>query len=70
MSFPHENAVVADIIKTSKQFAEEMAEPVETIRVVRRVAASELSLDAPIDRRGSTTRIRSWQSCAWGSATT
>jgi RNA polymerase primary sigma factor len=29
---------------------DEMAEPVETVRALRRVAASELSLDAPIDR--------------------
>ncbi len=27
-----------------------MGEPVETVRALRRVAASELSLDAPIDR--------------------
>src|SRR5437870_604024 len=35
---------------TDAEIAEEMAEPVETIRALRRVAASELSLDAPIDR--------------------
>ena len=35
---------------TDQEIAEEMGEPVETIRALRRVAASELSLDAPIDR--------------------
>ncbi|HZD06092.1 MAG TPA: RNA polymerase sigma factor RpoD/SigA [Longimicrobiales bacterium] len=35
---------------TDQEIADEMAEPVETIRALRRVAASELSLDAPIDR--------------------
>lgn len=35
---------------TDQEIAEEMSEPVETIRALRRVAASELSLDAPIDR--------------------
>ncbi len=35
---------------TDQELAEEMDEPVETIRALRRVAASELSLDAPIDR--------------------
>jgi RNA polymerase primary sigma factor len=35
---------------TDQEIAEEMCEPVETIRALRRVAASELSLDAPIDR--------------------
>jgi len=35
---------------TDQEIAEEMQEPVETVRALRRVAASELSLDAPIDR--------------------
>ncbi len=35
---------------TDQEIAEEMGEPVETVRALRRVAASELSLDAPIDR--------------------
>ena len=35
---------------TDQEIAEEMDEPVETVRALRRVAASELSLDAPIDR--------------------
>jgi DNA-directed RNA polymerase specialized sigma subunit len=35
---------------TDQEIAEEMVEPVETVRALRRVAASELSLDAPIDR--------------------
>jgi RNA polymerase primary sigma factor len=35
---------------SDQEIAEEMSEPVETVRALRRVAASELSLDAPIDR--------------------
>jgi len=35
---------------TDAEIASEMEEHVETIRALRRVAASELSLDAPIDR--------------------
>jgi RNA polymerase primary sigma factor len=35
---------------TDQEIADEMGEPVDTIRALRRVAASELSLDAPIDR--------------------
>ena len=35
---------------TDSEIASEMEEQVETIRALRRVAASELSLDAPIDR--------------------
>ena len=35
---------------TDLEIAQTMEEPVETIRALRRVAASELSLDAPIDR--------------------
>jgi RNA polymerase primary sigma factor len=35
---------------TDQEIADEMAEPVDTVRALRRVAASELSLDAPIDR--------------------
>ena len=35
---------------TDQEIAKEMDEPVDTIRALRRVAASELSLDAPIDR--------------------
>ena len=35
---------------SDQEIAEEMAEPVDTVRALRRVAASELSLDAPIDR--------------------
>jgi RNA polymerase primary sigma factor len=35
---------------TDQEIANEMGEPVDTIRALRRVAASELSLDAPIDR--------------------
>jgi RNA polymerase primary sigma factor len=35
---------------SDQEIADEMSEPVETVRALRRVAASELSLDAPIDR--------------------
>jgi RNA polymerase primary sigma factor len=35
---------------TDEEIAAEMGEPVETVRALRRVAASELSLDAPLDR--------------------
>jgi RNA polymerase primary sigma factor len=35
---------------SDQEIADEMGEPVDTIRALRRVAASELSLDAPIDR--------------------
>jgi RNA polymerase primary sigma factor len=35
---------------TDDEIADEMGEPVDTIRALRRVAASELSLDAPLDR--------------------
>ena len=35
---------------TDQEIAEEMDEPVETVRALRRVAASELTLDAPVDR--------------------
>ncbi|HUF70968.1 MAG TPA: RNA polymerase sigma factor RpoD/SigA [Longimicrobiales bacterium] len=35
---------------TDQEIAEHMEEPIETVRALRRVAASELSLDAPIDR--------------------
>jgi RNA polymerase primary sigma factor len=35
---------------TDQEIADEMGEPLDTIRALRRVAASELSLDAPIDR--------------------
>jgi RNA polymerase primary sigma factor len=35
---------------TDQEIAHEMGEPVDTVRALRRVAASELSLDAPIDR--------------------
>jgi RNA polymerase primary sigma factor len=35
---------------TDEEIANEMGEPVDTIRALRRVAASELSLDAPLDR--------------------
>ncbi|MGQ0560815.1 MAG: sigma-70 family RNA polymerase sigma factor [Gemmatimonadota bacterium] len=35
---------------SDQEIANEMGEPVETVRALRRVAASELSLDAPIDR--------------------
>jgi len=35
---------------TDQEIADQMGEPVETVRALRRVAASELSLDAPIDR--------------------
>ena len=35
---------------TDVEISREMDEPVDTIRALRRVAASELSLDAPIDR--------------------
>ena len=38
---------------TDAEIASEMEEPVGTIRALRRVAAPELSLDAPIDRGGS-----------------
>ena len=42
---------------TDREIAEEMDEPVETVRTLRRVATSELSLDAPIDEndRDSTS---------------
>ncbi len=35
---------------TDDELAREMREPVETVRTLRRVAAAELSLDAPLDR--------------------
>ena len=35
---------------TDQEIADEMGEPIDTVRALRRVAASELSLDAPIDR--------------------
>jgi RNA polymerase primary sigma factor len=35
---------------SDQEIADEMGEPVDTVRALRRVAASELSLDAPIDR--------------------
>jgi RNA polymerase primary sigma factor len=35
---------------TDQEIANAMEEPVETVRALRRVAASELSLDAPLDR--------------------
>ena len=35
---------------TDEEIADEMGEPVDTVRALRRVAASELSLDAPLDR--------------------
>jgi RNA polymerase primary sigma factor len=35
---------------TDEEIAADMGEPVDTIRALRRVAASELSLDAPLDR--------------------
>lgn len=35
---------------TDDELAREMREPVETVRTLRRVAATELSFDAPIDR--------------------
>lgn len=35
---------------TDEEIAKEMQEPLETVRALRRVAASELSLDAPLDR--------------------
>ncbi len=35
---------------TDHEIASEMGEPLDTIRALRRVAASELSLDAPLDR--------------------
>ena len=35
---------------TDQELAQEMREPVETVRTLRRVAATELSLDAPLDR--------------------
>ncbi len=35
---------------SDQEIAEHMEEPIETVRALRRVAASELSLDAPIDR--------------------
>jgi len=35
---------------TDQEIAEQMEEPLDTVRALRRVAASELSLDAPIDR--------------------
>ncbi len=35
---------------TDHELANEMQEPLETVRALRRVAATELSLDAPLDR--------------------
>jgi RNA polymerase primary sigma factor len=35
---------------TDQEIADVMMEPIDTVRALRRVAASELSLDAPIDR--------------------
>ena len=35
---------------TDREIAEEMEEPVDTVRALRRVASAELSLDAPLDR--------------------
>jgi RNA polymerase primary sigma factor len=35
---------------TDREIADEMSEPVETVRALRRVASAELSLDAPLDR--------------------
>ena len=35
---------------TDREIAEEMKEPVETVRALRRVASAELSLDAPLDK--------------------
>ncbi len=35
---------------TDREIADEMNEPVETVRALRRVASAELSLDAPLDR--------------------
>ncbi len=35
---------------TDREIAEEMGEPVETVRALRRVASAELSLDAPLDK--------------------
>lgn len=35
---------------TDQELADEMREPLETVRTLRRVAATEVSLDAPVDR--------------------
>ncbi|TDI89683.1 MAG: RNA polymerase sigma factor RpoD/SigA [Chloroflexi bacterium] len=35
---------------TDREIADEMKEPVETVRALRRVASAELSLDAPLDK--------------------
>ena len=35
---------------TDREIAEEMEQPMETVRVLRRVASAELSLDAPLDK--------------------
>ncbi len=35
---------------TDREIAEEMEEPVDTVRALRRVASAELSLDAPLDK--------------------
>ncbi|MFQ5678107.1 MAG: RNA polymerase sigma factor RpoD/SigA [Gemmatimonadota bacterium] len=35
---------------TDREIADEMGEPVETVRALRRVASAELSLDAPLDK--------------------
>lgn len=35
---------------TDQELAQEMREPIDTIRALRRVAAAEISLDAPMDR--------------------
>ena len=47
------NTALTQMLKrppTDLEISREMGEPVDTIRALRRVAASELSLDAPIDR--------------------
>lgn len=38
---------------TDQELADEMREPLETVRSLRRVAAAEVSLDAPVDRSDS-----------------
>jgi len=35
---------------TDQELAQEMREPIDTVRALRRVAAAEISLDAPMDR--------------------
>jgi RNA polymerase primary sigma factor len=46
---------------TDRQIADEMEEPVETVRVLRRVASAELSLDGRAEPRRSARQVRPGQ---------